>query len=93
MDLDNIVLFFILIGFGLFFYKYFILILSKNYPNFLIDDQLNKPQAFHESPISVAGGAGVILSLSIVYFHFLLFKNTIYFEYLSFCVLFFCWVL
>ena len=89
MDLNNIVLLFILVGFNLLFYKYFIIVLNKNYPKFLIDNQLNKPQAFHESPVSTAGGTCMLFSLIVVYFYFLLFKSTIYFEYLSFCILFF----
>ena len=75
MDLNNLVLFFILIGFGLFFYRYFISILKKYNPKLLVDDQLKKPQAFHEVPISVTGGAGIFFSLLIIYFNFFLFKN------------------
>ena len=89
MDLNNLILFFVLISFGLFFYKYFLLILNKYNSKLLIDDELEKPQAFHESPISVIGGTCIFFSFLIVYFHFLLFKNIIFFEYLSFCTLFF----
>jgi len=89
MDLNNLILFFILIGFGIFFYKYFLLVLRKYNPQLLVDDQLNKPQAFHEMPISIIGGLGIFLSLIIVYFNFFLFKNLFFFEYLSFCTLFF----
>ena len=89
MDLNNIILFSVLIIFGLFFYKYFLTFLSKNYPKFLIDDQLKKPQAFHESPISTAGGTYFLFSLLILFFYFFLFKNLFFFEYLSFCTLFF----
>ena len=89
MDLDNLILFFVLIGFSLFFYKYFILILNKHYTKLLLDNHFDKPQAFHESPTSVAGGIGVFFSFLIVYFHFLLFKNTIFLEYLTFCTLIF----
>ena len=44
MDLNNIILFLVLISFGLFFYKYFILVLKKYTPTLLVDDQLPKPQ-------------------------------------------------
>ena len=54
MDLNNLILFFILISFGLFFYKYFGLFLNKYNLKLLIDDQLKKPQAFHESPIPIS---------------------------------------
>ena len=89
MDLNNLILIFSLIVFGVFFYKYFLLILNKNKPQLLIDNQFTKPQAFHESPISTAGGLCIFFSLLIVYFNFLLFKNIIFLEYLSFSILFF----
>jgi len=89
MDLNNLILIFSLIVFGLFFYKYFLLILNKSKPQLLIDNQFTKPQAFHESPISTAGGLCIFFSLLIVYFKFLLFKNIIFLEYLTFSILFF----
>ena len=89
MDINNLILFFSLVGFSLFFYKYLLLIINKYKPKLLIDDQFTKPQAFHEFPVSTSGGLCVFLSLLIVYFDFLLFKNIIFFEYLSFCTLFF----
>jgi len=89
MDLNNLILFFVLISFGLFFYKYFLLILNKYNSKLLIDDELEKPQAFHGSPIPIIGGVSTFFSFLIAYFYFSLFKNTIFFEYLSFCTLFF----
>ena len=89
MDLNNLILFFFLIGFSLFFYKYFLAILYKYNPKFLIDDQFNKPQAFHESAISIAGGLGIFFLLLIIICNFLLFKNIIFFEYLSICTVLF----
>jgi len=89
MDSNNFILFFSLIGFNLFFYKYLLLIINKHNPKLLIDDQFTKPQAFHELPISIAGGTCIFFSLFIVYFYFLLFKNIIFLEYISFCALFF----
>ena len=89
MDLNNLILIFFLIGFNLFFYKYFLLIINKYNPRFLIDDQFKKPQAFHKSTTSSAGGLGLFFSLLIILCNFLLFKNIIFFEYLSICTLFF----
>ena len=48
MDLNNLILFFFLIGFNLFFYKYFLSIIYKYNSNFLFDDQFRKRQAFHD---------------------------------------------
>jgi len=89
MDLDNLTLSILLIGFSLFFYGYFLRILSKYYPTLLMDSDLSKPQAFHEFSISIAGGVGLFFSFLIIYFDFVLFRNSFYFEYLSFCTLFF----
>jgi len=89
MDLSNLILFFCLVSFGLLFYKYFLILLYKYKPKLLIDDQFEKPQAFHEYPISVAGGSCIYLSFLIAYFSFVFFKNTIFFDYFSFCTIFF----
>ena len=89
MDLNNLILFFFLIGFSIFFYKYFLAILHKYNPELLIDDQFTKPQAFHEFATPIAGGLGIFFSLLIIIFNFFLFKNIIFFEYLSICALFF----
>ena len=89
MDLNNFILFLFLVGFSIFFYKYFLAILHKYKPGLLIDDQFTKPQAFHEFATSIAGGLGIFFSLLIIIFNFFLFKNIIFFEYLSICALFF----
>ena len=89
MHLNHFILIFFLIGFVLYFYKYFSPLLKKYNPGLLIDDQLEKPQAFHVSPIPVVGGIGIFISLLLVHFYFLLFKNIFFIEYLSFCTLFF----
>ncbi len=89
MYLNNLILSIFLIGFGLFFYKNFSTILNKNNLKLLVDDQLKKPQAFHIHPTPVIGGTCIFLSLLIVNFYFLFFKNIFFFEYVSFCTLFF----
>ena len=89
MDLNNLILFFLLAGFNLFFYKYFLSTLYKYNSKFLIDDQFNKPQAFHESEVLIGGGIGIFFSFLIIILDFWLFKNIIFFEYLSICTLFF----
>ena len=89
MDLNNLILFFILISFGLFFYKYFVFFLNKYNPKILVDNQFKKPQSFHEVPISTSGGIGIFFSFLILNLYLFLSKEIIYFEYLSFCSLFF----
>ena len=87
--MNDLILIFFLIGFGLLFYKCFLLITKKYNSKLLIDNQLRKLQAFHVSPTPVIGGIGIFSSLIIVLFYFYLFKDIFFFEYLSFCSLFF----
>jgi len=89
MDLNNFVLVFFLVGFSILFYKYFLLILHKNNPKLLIDDQLDKPQSYHDFPIAASGGTGIFFSFLILCSYLFLSKQIIYYEYLSFCTLFF----
>ena len=89
MDLNSLILIFVLISFSLFFYKSFLLITKKYGLKILIDDQLKKPQAFHTSPTSTSGGLGLFFSFFILCLYLFLSKQIIYYEYLSFCALFF----
>ena len=89
MDLNNLILFFILISFSLFFYKYFVSFINKYNSKLLVDEQFKKPQAFHELPISTSGGTGIFFSFLILNLYLFLSKEIIYYEYLSFCSLFF----
>ncbi len=70
MDLNNLILILLLIGFNILFYKRFLLILNKYNPSLLIDDQLKKPQAFHISPTSVIGGACLKMYFFLSIYHF-----------------------
>ena len=85
MDLNNLILILLLIGFNILFYRRFLLILKKYNPGLLIDDQLRKPQAFHISPTSVIGGTGMFFSLLIIYLYFFFLK----FFFFSFFFFFF----
>ena len=89
MDLNNLILFFFLVIFSLFFYKYFFLFLNKFNSKLFIDDEFKKPQAFHETSVSTYGGIGIFISLLILCLYLFLSKQIIYYEYLSFCTLFF----
>ncbi len=89
MDLNNLTFFLFLIIFGLFFYKYFFLLLKKYNLKILIDDEFKKPQAFHEFPVSTCGGIGIFFSFLISCLYLFLSNQVVYYEYLSFCTLFF----
>ena len=89
MDLNNLIIFFFLVIFGLYFYKYFLLFLNKFNSKLFIDNEFKKPQAFHEISVSTYGGIGIFISLLILCLYLFLSKEIIYYEYLSFCTLFF----
>jgi len=89
MVLNNFILFFLLTSFGFLFYKYFILMLKKYNLNLLVDNEFKKTQAFHEFPTPTIGGLGIFLSFLILCLFLFLTKGIIYFEYISFCALFF----
>ena len=89
MDLNNFLLLFFLIVFALFFYKYFPILIYKYNSKILLDDEFKKPQAFHDFPVSTSGGIGLFASFLIACLYLYLTKQSIYYEYLSFCSLFF----
>ena len=89
MDLNNLIIFFFLVIFGLYFYKYFLLFLNKFNSKLFIDNEFKKPQAFHEISVSTYGGVGIFISLLILFLYLFLSKQIIYYDYLSFCTFFF----
>ena len=89
MGISNISFLLILIFLSYFFNKYLLLILDKVNPHLLKDIQFSKPQAFHEIPVSIIGGAGIFFSFLIVYLYLFFFEQIIHYEYLSFCTIFF----
>ena len=89
MESNNLILIFFISAFSLLFFKFFSLILSKFNSKILVDDQFDKPQAFHESPVSISGGLGIYLSLLILFSYLFLSNQSFNYEYLSFCTMFF----
>ena len=89
VELNNIIFLFLLLLFGYFFNKYLLLIFQKSKTNFLIDNSFQKPQAFHKVPTYRLGGVAVFALLILVFLYLYFFKNIFFFEYVSFCTLFF----
>ena len=89
MDLNKIILIFSLLSLGVFFYKFFFIFLRKYKLKLLIDDEFKKPQAFHDYPVVTSGGVGIYLSFLLVCLYLFLSKQVLYYDYLSFCTLFF----
>ena len=89
MELNSIIFPFILLCLGYILNKYFLLFLNKNNFKYLIDNQFDKPQAFHQSPTYRLGGLTIFLTLSVVFLYLYFTKGIFYIEYASFCILFF----
>ena len=89
VELNNIIFSFLLIFFGYFFNKYLLLIFIKSKSNFLSDNLFDKPQTFHENNTYRLGGVTIFSLLILVFLYLYFFKNIIFFEYISFCTLFF----
>jgi len=89
MNQNNLIFFTFLIFFNLLFYKYFLILLNKINTKLMIDDQFEKPQAFHQHPTSTAGGIGIFISFLFLCIYFFLTKQVIYYDFISFCTLFF----
>ncbi len=89
MDLNNIILLLFLTAFGLFYFAIFLKIFKKNKLKILIDNQFNKPQAFHNTAIPIAGGLGIYISFVFVIINFMIFEEVFFLEYFTICSLFF----
>jgi len=89
MALNNIIFIFFIIFFGFIFNKYLLFFFKKINTNLLVDDQFNKPQAFHENSVPRLGGIVLYLSLATVFIYLFFSKNIFSLEYISFCSLFF----
>jgi UDP-N-acetylmuramyl pentapeptide phosphotransferase/UDP-N-acetylglucosamine-1-phosphate transferase len=89
MELNNIIFSILLLFVGFFINKYFLSLLIKTKSSLLIDNQFTKPQAFHEHSTYRLGGTTFFLLLIIVFLYLFFEKNIFYFEFVSFCTLFF----
>ena len=89
MLFNDLIFIFILIAYSYIQNSFLLYIFNKNKLKFLSDNNFIKPQAFHELPTPISGGIGIFLSFLIVCLYLILFQNFNYYEYLSFCTLFF----
>ena len=89
MELNNIIFYFLAFCLGFILNKYFLFVLKKKNFNSLSDDQFDKPQAFHKNSTYRLGGLTIYLTLIPAFFYLYYTKNIFYFEYVSFCTLFF----
>jgi len=88
-ELNNIIFSIFLIFFGYFLTKYFLFYLKNYQRKLFIDDQFNKPQAFHENPTFRIGGVITFFLLQLVFIYLYFFENILFVEYISFCAFFF----
>ncbi len=89
MESSKIIFPVLLLIFSYFFSKYILVIFKKIKLNQLIDNQFEKPQAFHENSTYRIGGLIIFVLLVISFIYLFLSENIFYPEYVSFCILFF----
>ena len=89
MELNNIIFVFLLLIFSFSINKYFLLFLNKKKINLFFDNEYKKPQAFHKKSTYRIGGISIYLSLSLVFIYLYFFQKIYFFEYISFCTIFF----
>ena len=89
MELNNIIFTILIFFFSIFFNKYLLFFLKKTNSRLLSDDQFKKPQAFHVNSTYRLGGFTIFSLLAIVFLYLFFSKNIFFFEYISFCSLFF----
>ena len=89
MELNNIIFSCLLLLFGYIFNKYILKLFYNLKFNYLIDNDYKKPQAFHEKSTYRLGGVTFFLLLMLTFLYLFISKNILFFEYISFCTLFF----
>ena len=89
MELNNIIFVFLLLIFSFSINKYFLLFFNKKKINLFFDNEYEKPQAFHKKSTYRIGGISIYLSLSLVFIYLYFFQKIYFFEYISFCTIFF----
>ena len=89
MALNNIIFLLFIMIVGFYFNKYLLFFFKKINTSLLVDDQFKKPQAFHENSVPRLGGIVLYFLLAIMFIYLFFSKNIFFFEYISFCSLFF----
>ena len=89
MALNNIIFLLFIMIVGFYFNKYLLFFFKKINTSLLVDDQFKKPQAFHEKSVPRLGGIALYFLLAIIFIYLFFSKNIFFFEYISFCSLFF----
>ena len=88
MELSNIIFLLFLLFLG-YLFNFLLLNFKRRNFNFLLDNQFNKPQAFHDQSTYRIGGLLIYLLLVFTFLYFFFYKNIFLIEYISFCTLFF----
>ena len=89
MFFNDLIFIFILICYSYTQNRFLLYIFNKNKLSFLSDNNFIKPQAFHEHSTYRLGGVAIFAPLLLTCLYLYAYKNIFYFEFLSFCSLFF----
>ena len=88
MELSNIIFLFFLLFSG-YLFNFLLLNFKRRNFDFLLDNQFNKPQAFHDQSTYRVGGLLIYLLLVFTFLYLFFYKNIFLIEYISFCTFFF----
>ena len=89
MLFNDFIFIFILILYSYIQNRFLLHYFNKNKLTILFDNNFTKPQAFHQNPTSRLGGVTIVIPILLTCLYFYIYKNIFYFEFLSFCTLFF----
>ncbi len=89
MFFNDLIFVFILIAYSYLQNRILLNVFNKNRNVSLSDSDFTKPQAFHEKSTYRIGGITIFLALIIIFLYSFFFNKLVYFEYISFCTIFF----
>ena len=69
--------------------RFLLYIFNKNKLTLLLDNNFKKPQAFHQYPTNRIGGISIFIPICLTCIYLFYSKNIFYFEFISFCSVFF----
>ena len=89
MFFNDLIFIFILIIYCYIQNRFLLYVFNKNKLTLLLDNNFKKPQAFHQYPTNRIGGISIFIPICLTCIYLFYSKNIFYFEFISFCSVFF----
>ena len=89
MFFNDLIFIFILASYCYIQNRFLLYIFNKNKLTLLLDNNFKKPQAFHQYPTNRIGGISIFIPICLTCIYLFYSKNIFYFEFISFCSVFF----